>query len=101
MTFSNKPLKLAYTKATYKKWFEEGYPAGEEPNMSGGLAEILRDAARVLKLATSSSIIKALDEATNEAKSLRIFGSPSFVVNDEVFWGDGRLEDAINGSQNT
>ena len=46
-------------------------------------------------------IIEALDEETNQAKSLGIFGSPSFVVNDEVFWGDDRLEDAINWSQKT
>ena len=24
-----------------------------------------------------------------------MFGSPSFVVNREVFWGDDRLEDAL------
>lgn len=29
------------------------------------------------------------------ARSQRIYGAPSFVVDDELFWGDDRLEDAI------
>lgn len=33
--------------------------------------------------------------ATEEAKALGVFGSPSFVVNGEVFWGDDRIDDAI------
>jgi len=33
--------------------------------------------------------------ATDEAKRLNVFGSPSFVVSGEVFWGDDRLDDAI------
>jgi hypothetical protein len=33
---------------------------------------------------------------TNTAKERGIFGSPTFVVGSELFWGDDRLEDAIN-----
>ncbi|MBT4395788.1 MAG: 2-hydroxychromene-2-carboxylate isomerase, partial [Acidiferrobacteraceae bacterium] len=29
-----------------------------------------------------------------------IFGSPSFIVDGEVFWGDDRLEDAITWAKN-
>ena len=55
----------AYTKAAYKKWFEEGDPAGDEPNISGSLAVIGQYVDRVLKLANSSMIIEAYDEETN------------------------------------
>lgn len=37
----------------------------------------------------------ALRTATDRARSLGIFGAPSMVVVDELFWGDDRLEDAI------
>ena len=37
-----------------------------------------------------------LDKETIEAKALWVFGSPSFVVSGEVFWGDDRLEDAVS-----
>ena len=36
--------------------------------------------------------LRALAE---EARTKGIFGAPSFVVGDELFWGDDRLEDAI------
>ena len=29
----------------------------------------------------------------------KIFGSPTFVVNSEIFWGDDRMEDAIAWSK--
>ena len=34
-------------------------------------------------------------ENTKEARASGIFGAPSFQVLDEIFWGDDRLEDAI------
>ena len=35
------------------------------------------------------------NENTEMAKNKGIFGSPSFIVENEVFWGDDRCEDAI------
>ena len=37
----------------------------------------------------------ALRAATDQARNLGIFGAPSMVVGDELFWGDDRLEDAV------
>ena len=88
----------AYTQETYRRWFEEGLPAGEEPNISESLDEIGQDPERILQLATTPDIMIALNEATIEAKTLGVFGSPSFVVSEEIFWGDDRLEDAIKWS---
>ncbi|MDU8913454.1 2-hydroxychromene-2-carboxylate isomerase [Aestuariicoccus sp. MJ-SS9] len=84
-----------YTRATYRRWFEAGEPAGEDPNLSASLQEIGCDPANVLAEAQSDDIAKALSDATDEAMRLGVFGSPSFVVDGEVFWGDDRLEDAV------
>lgn len=84
-----------YTRATYRRWFEGGEPAGEEPNISESLKEIGRDPGQVLSAAQSKRIIDALATATNEAMELGVFGSPTFVVDGEVFWGDDRLDDAL------
>ena len=84
-----------YTRATYRRWFERGEPAGEEPNLSGSLEEIGCDPNRVLATAQSERIFDALAQATEEAMGLGVFGSPTFVVDGEVFWGDDRLEDAL------
>jgi 2-hydroxychromene-2-carboxylate isomerase len=84
-----------YTRATYRLWFNEGHEAGSEPNVSMSLKEIGQDPARVLALANSEETGRAFEAATNEARSLGIFGAPTFVTGGEVFWGDDRLEDAV------
>jgi 2-hydroxychromene-2-carboxylate isomerase len=85
-----------YTRATYRRWFESGQPAGEEPNLSESLAEIGQDPLRVLHVAKSDRIEAELNAATREAMALGVFGTPSFVVEGELFWGDDRLEDALD-----
>jgi 2-hydroxychromene-2-carboxylate isomerase len=84
-----------YARATYRRWFEHGEPAGSEPNLTQSIEECDQGAARVIDLANGPSAIDRLDAATNEARALGIFGSPSFVVDGELFWGDDRLDDAI------
>jgi 2-hydroxychromene-2-carboxylate isomerase len=84
-----------YTRAAYAWWFGKGEEAGSEPNVSASLREIGQDPARVLALAQSDEIGRAYDAATAEAKSLGIFGAPTFVTRGEIFWGDDRLEDAL------
>jgi len=84
-----------YTRATYRRWFEGGQPAGEEPNISESLREIGCDPSEVLAAARSERIIDKLAQETEEAMKLGVFGSPTFVVGQEVFWGDDRLEDAL------
>lgn len=84
-----------YMKATYKRWFDHGQPAGEDPNLEESLREIGQDPQRVLSEARSERVERRLQEETEEAMALGVFGSPSFVVNGEVFWGDDRLDDAL------
>lgn len=38
----------------------------------------------------------ALRTTTDTAARLGIFGAPSFIVGDELFWGDDRLHDALD-----
>ncbi|HTV87615.1 MAG TPA: 2-hydroxychromene-2-carboxylate isomerase [Stellaceae bacterium] len=84
-----------YARATYRRWFVDGLEPGSEPNLSDSLAEIGQDPVRVLTLAAASKTASAYEAATNEARGLGIFGSPSFIVDRELFWGDDRLNDAI------
>lgn len=85
-----------YAQATYRRWIGLGQPAGSSPNLEESLAEVGQDAERVLALARSQETGRALDETTAAAKALGIFGSPTFVVGRELFWGDDRLEDALS-----
>ena len=85
-----------YVIATYRRWFVAGLEPGSEPNVSESLREIDQDPERVLELAADETIAKAYLSQTEQARSKRIFGSPSFIVDGELFWGDDRLEDAVN-----
>ncbi len=44
----------------------------------------------------SSSIKDLLRKKTNEAYEKGVFGAPSFISNNKVFWGQDRIEFAIN-----
>jgi 2-hydroxychromene-2-carboxylate isomerase len=84
-----------YARTAYRYWFEHGDPAGSESNLSRSIADCGRAPEQVIGLANAPAAINGLEDATNEARALGIFGSPTFVVGRELFWGDDRLDDAI------
>jgi 2-hydroxychromene-2-carboxylate isomerase len=86
----------AYLRTTYRRWFQEGKEAGSEPNLSDSLREIGQEPDQVIAAARSELIGQEYEAATQEAKLLGVFGSPTFVVHGELFWGDDRLNDAIS-----
>ena len=85
-----------YVRGTYRRWFIDGYEAGSDTNLTQTLSEIGQDKLRVLDLAGSSEVEAVYLDQTERAKQAGIFGSPSFIVDGELFWGDDRLEDAID-----
>ena len=84
-----------YTILTYKKWFLEHLEPGSEPNLSSTLKEIGLDSDSLIKQAQTDEIEQKYLKNTEMAKNKGIFGSPTFIVENEVFWGDDRCEDAI------
>jgi 2-hydroxychromene-2-carboxylate isomerase len=85
-----------FVRAAYRRWFTLGQETGDEPNVSESLRDIGQDPERVLMLANTETTKAALATETDAARDLGIFGSPTFVVGRELFWGDDRLNDAIN-----
>ena len=75
--------------------FAEGADIADEAVLSAALAVSGADAARWLARAGDETTKAALRAATEEANARGIFGAPSFTVDDELFWGDDRLDDAI------
>ena len=84
-----------YTILTYKKWFLDHLEPGSEPNLSSTLKEIGLDSDSLIKKAQTDEIEQKYLKNTEMAKIKGIFGSPTFIVENEVFWGDDRCEDAI------
>ena len=88
-----------YIRLTYKRWFQEGKEPATEPNISEIFKELKIDKEKAIKDANSSEIDKQYLKNTESARENKVFGSPSFIVNGEIFWGDDRMEDAITWSK--
>ena len=90
---------IDYLRLTYKRWFQEGKEPATEPNLSEICAELKLDKEKIVLEANSEKIDKEYLSNTDNARNHKIFGSPSFIVKDEIFWGDDRMEDAIAWSK--
>ncbi|MCH5431703.1 DsbA family protein [Leptospira interrogans serovar Canicola] len=49
----------------------------------------------ILEKSKTEDVKFLLRKQTERASALGIFGAPSFYVGEELFWGDDRLEDAL------
>jgi len=85
----------AFVHAAYRRWIQQGQETGSEPNVSESLKDIGQDPIGVLERASAESVNLQLERETVSARRLGIFGSPTFVIENELFWGDDRLDDAI------
>ena len=86
---------IDYIRLTYKKWFQEGKEPAIEPSISEVLSELKLNKDKIISDAKEKRIEDKYLSNTNSARKNKIFGSPSFIVNNEIFWGDDRMEDAI------
>lgn len=82
--------------------FRQAYAAGRDLTdvdnvmIAGAACEMH---PRALLKAVETRVVKdALREATDRAGDLGVEGVPSVVVGDEVFWGDDRLEEAVEAA---
>ena len=56
------------------------------------VSDNLKDPKTFALRATSSSIKDSLKKRTSEAYEKGIFGAPTFVSNNKIFWGQDRIE---------
>jgi 2-hydroxychromene-2-carboxylate isomerase len=86
----------AFSRAVYSAQFAEQKNIADPAVLTAILTELELDAPRLLAETNDPKVKDQLKHDTNTAKSLGIFGSPSFTAEDgELFWGDDRLEQAV------
>ena len=85
-----------YIRLTYKKWFQEGKEPAIDPSISEICKELGLKKDEIISEAKSEIFEKKYMSNTDSARKKKVFGSPSFIVENEIFWGDDRMEDAIN-----
>ena len=91
----DKSWGVDYVRLTYKKWFQEGKEPAIEPSISEVCKELKLNKDEIISEAKTKLIEDKYLANTNSARENKILGSPSFVVKNEIFWGDDRMEDAI------
>ena len=90
---------IDYVRLTYKKWFQEGKEPAIDPSISEVCDELKLNKNEIIAAAKDQIIQNKYLLNTDSARNNKIFGSPTFVVNSEIFWGDDRMEDAIAWSK--
>ena len=83
-----------YSRATFHDWFIDRRAPGIGDHVERVLSS-LGKSADVIARAGSAEGARLMQEATDAARKLGIFGAPTFAVGMEIFWGDDRLEEAI------
>ncbi len=91
----------AFTRAAYRAWFLEHKDFGQPEVAASLLSGLGQDAQTLMSRADSEAGKSAFDAETDVARSLGIFGAPTFVVGKEIFWGHDRMEDAMDWARQT
>lgn len=84
-----------YTVESFRAWYLEGLPLGTEDSLGAILPRVGQELGRVLAKAAEPAASARLEAETEAARRLGAFGSPTFAVGEELFWGDDRLEEAV------
>jgi 2-hydroxychromene-2-carboxylate isomerase len=89
---------IAFSLAAFRQQFAAGKDLTDPDNVMIAAAACELH-PRALESAVKTSIVKdALREATDAAAEGGVFGVPSVRVGEEVFWGDDRLEEAVEAA---
>jgi len=89
---------VAFSLSAFRQAFAAGRDLSDVDNVAiaGAACELH---PRALLKAVETDVVKSgLREATDRAGDLGVEGVPAVVVGDEVFWGDDRLEDAVEAA---
>lgn len=85
----------AFTRAVYQANFAGQKDISDDGVLTAILNGLGLNAADLAARANRPEHKEKLKAQTGEAIELGLFGAPSFVVGDEIFWGNDRLEQAI------
>src|SRR5436305_11998671 len=80
-----------YSRVTVYDWFIGRRAPGVGNHIERVLTSLDKPAASIIARAKSADDDLLLQQATDAARKLGIFGAPTFAIGQETFWGDDRL----------
>jgi len=84
-----------FTRAVFMANYAEQRDISDDETLRAILAKLGVDAEAALAEANALPIKDRLKQQTAEAARRGMFGAPSFTIGDELFWGNDRLEAAL------
>lgn len=85
----------AYCRRVMELNFVQDEDINSPAHLSPILTELSLSAADILAEAQAEPTKMLLRKQTEQARARGIFGAPTFFVGTEMFWGNDRLDDAL------
>ncbi len=92
--------KSTFIDLCFDAYWKDNLDISTEKNIQKILTDCEIDHAFFKKEIKEQRIKDKLKDLTGEAFNLDVFGAPTFLVNNKLFWGQDRLEYAIDESKN-
>ena len=94
--FINRDVKNLYIDTMFDAYWKNDLDISNEKVLKNLLKECKIEATTFVKGISYQKIKDELKNITQEAHNKEIFGTPTFVVNSKIFWGQDRLEFALD-----
>ena len=88
-------LKKKFFDICYDCYWKDNIDISDEKNIDNILKKIGLDKKIFFENINNEKIKDNLKKLTNDAFEKDIFGAPTFVVNNKIFWGQDRIEFAL------
>ena len=89
-------LKKKFFDICYDCYWKDNIDISDEKNIDNILKKIGLDKKIFFENINNEKIKDNLKKLTNDAFEKDIFGAPTFVVNNKIFWGQDRLDYALD-----
>lgn len=97
---ADKPWIGEFCRNVMKQNWVEDLDINDERDVRRALTDLVPDPDAIIAAALSDANKLRLRSNTEEAYARGIFGAPTMFVGEEMFWGNDRLDDAINFAAN-
>ena len=93
--YVEKEIKETYVDLFFNAYWRDNLDLSDETEITKILKILNLDSKKFFEGINNQLIKDQLKESTNKAFEKELFGAPTFVANNKIFWGQDRLEYAI------
>ena len=79
----------------FDAYWKDNYDLSNVENMSKLIRDLIIDREEFFQSIKEQSVKDKLIKLTTDAFEKEVFGTPTFIVNNKIFWGQDRLEYAL------